>query len=246
MPEEFPVGPYIVSGGIGHHDLLITRDHEKNIEHLMPAQANKMFEILQQRYQMLATDKCLVYTSTFFNWGPRAGASLYHPHYQILTLPIVPPDVNHSLEGSKRYFRANKKCVHCVMIEFEERGRTRIIAQNEHAIAFAPFVSRSPFEVRVFPRQHQPFFEKTPKNVMEGVVSILQQVLQKMTHTLNDPDRNFFIHAAPLKKQATYNYYHWHIEIIPKITVPGGFELSTGIDINVVSPEQTAQLLLGK
>lgn len=244
--QEFPVGPYIASGGIGHHDLLLTRDHEKNVEFQTREQAVRVFQILQQRYLQLADDPCMVYTSMFFNWGPKAGASLFHPHYQILSLPIVPPDVAHSLEGSKNYFKTHRRCVHCTMIEFEQKQKIRVVAANRHAIAFAPFVSRSALEVRVFPRVHYPSFEHTPRAALAGVVDVLRMVMGKMTNRLNDPDRNFFIHTAPLKHQNRFDYYHWHIEVIPKFGSPGGFELSTGIEINVISPEHCAAMLNGK
>lgn len=238
-------GPNATKTGVGNHDLLITRDHKKNFADLPPNEAVEVLSLLQERYKQLAKDKCNFYTSTFFNWGSSAGASVYHPHYQILTLPIIPPDIAHSLNGSKRYFKANKRCVHCVMLSFDLREKKRIIDKNKYAISLAPFVSRTPFEVRVFPLRHRARFESTSKKELKAVAEILQKAIKRIRIHLNDPDLNFFIHTSPLK-DLKYHYYHWHIEIIPKINIFGGFELSTGVEINIVDPEMAASILKGR
>ncbi|OGZ54368.1 MAG: hypothetical protein A3B25_01745 [Candidatus Ryanbacteria bacterium RIFCSPLOWO2_01_FULL_48_26] len=243
--QSFKNGPHLIRSGVGEHDLVITKDHYKNFADISLAHATEVFKILQRRYKMLAKDECSVYTSTFFNWGPSAGASLYHPHYQVLTLPIIPPDIEHSLNGSRRYFAAHRKCVHCVMLDFDMKEKKRIIETNSSAIAVVPFVSRVPFEVRIFPKKHFPRFEATPEKTLKGVAALLQSILKRIRKNIGDPDLNFFIHTAPLKG-GSFGYYHWHIEIIPKISNWGGFELGTGIDINVVDPEMAMAILRGK
>lgn len=245
-PRPLRRGPYAAAEGSGHHDLVVTRDHQKNFAYLSLDEATQVLRMLQLRYRRLAKDSCLTYTSTFFNWGPTAGATLYHPHYQVLTLPVVPPDVEHSLRGSARYHRSHRKCVHCVMIRWERTYKNRIVDENAAAVSFAPFTPRAPFEIRVFPKKHLPYFEWTPERDLRGVAAVLRSTLRRLTERLNDPDFNFFIHTSPLKNQKRYRYYHWHIEITPKFQVPGGFELSTGMDINVVDPDEAAALLRGK
>ncbi len=236
-------GPYELSEGIGHHDVLISRSHEKNIAHLDLEDGLIAFQALQKRYRMLAVDKCLVYALTFMNWGESAGASLYHPHFQVLSLPIIPPDVKHSLDGSHNYFRKNRRCVHCEMIKYELRSGKRVIMKNKYAVAVAPFVSREPFEVRIYPRFHRPYFEKMPGAELKAIVALLQKTLLKIEKCLHDPDLNFFVHTAPLKRQKDYRHYHWHMEILPKMDVEAGFELGTGVEINVVDPDRAADML---
>ena len=240
----FSRGPHSVETGVGYHDLLVTCDHNKNFADLEPDLAVKLLQLLQERYRMLSKDKCNAYTSVFFNWGLSAGASVYHPHYQVLTLPIIPPDIGHSLSGSERYFQKHKKCVHCAMLDFEKKEKVRIIEQNDSSIAVAPFFSREPFEVRIFPKKHLPYFERTPAKTLRDTSAILQSALRRIKKYLNDPDFNFFIHTAPLKDNK-YGYYHWHIEILPKISTLGGFELGTGVDINVVDPARATAVLRG-
>lgn len=243
--QEMTYGPHHLKTGAGEHDLVVTRDHERNFPDLNFGEAVKVFEMLQERYRMLSRDDCNIYTSSFFNWGSGAGASLYHPHFQVLTLPIIPPDVEHSLRGSARYFKKHRRCVHCDMLKFDLKERKRVIEQNKYAVAVAPFVSRLPYEVRIFPKKHQPRFEKTKPADLGGIVKLLQSSLKRIRKYLNDPDFNFFIHTAPLKNHE-YGYYHWHIEIIPKVSILGGFELSTGVEIDVVDPEKAAAVLRGK
>jgi len=239
-------GPYTALGGVGAHEMIVTRDHTKNFAHLSPRQAVQVLLILQERYRAFQEDPCLRYASTFFNWGETAGASLFHPHYQLLGLPIIPPNIASSIEGSRRYFKKHRRCVHCEMIAYEERVRKRVIAKNAGAIAVTPYVSRNPFGIRIFPRRHHSCFERTPLADLRAVSAALQSCLRLTERHLNDPDFNFFIHTAPLTRQTYYRHYHWHIGVIPKVTIPAGFELSTGIDINTVDPDLAAHILRGE
>ena len=238
-------GPYKVRSGVGSHELVVTKGHWKTAADLTGQEMARVFEVLQERYRILTKNECNVYASTFFNWGPTAGSTLYHNHYQVLTLPIVPPDVAHSLRGSRRYYQKHKRCAHCVMLKFDIKEKKRIIDQNSRAIAVAPYVSRVPFEVRIFPKRQLPYFEKTPLSDLAAVATVLQSVLRRINKDLGDPDLNFFIHTAPLGGEG-YDYYHWHIEITPKISIWGGLELSTGVDINIVDPGRAAAVLRGE
>lgn len=237
------VGPYAVIDGDGLHDLAITRDHYKNFAHLDKKTAIELFKIFQKRHLMLKNDKCLQYVFIFHNWGPKAGASVYHPHYQIISLPIIPPDVSRSLDGSSRYFRKNKKCVHCAMIEYELKNKKRIVYENKEAVAFTPFAAKEPFELRIFPKKHASYFEKTAEGVISGIVDALQKSLLLFEKKLGDPDYNFFIHTAPIGGGGKPDYYHWHIEIQPKLTTLGGVEIGTGVEITTIDPDAAAKIL---
>jgi len=137
-----------------------------------------------------------------------------------MAIPVITPDINHSLRGSARYFKKNKgKCVHCTMIAFERKNKKRILYENKGAIAFAPFVSKEPFELRVFPKNHLPYFENTLDVDLDYVVDALRVVLKKVKKNLKDPDYNFFIHTSPIKDKKDYKHYHWHVEVIPKFSI---------------------------
>ena len=243
--REIKKGPFQIMPGVGHHDLLITRDHHKNFAGISRGGAHDIFKAFAERYKQVSADKEIAYVSIFHNWGPRAGASVYHPHYQIMSIPVIPPDVGHSLAGSQRYFRAKHRCAHCDMITWEKKERSRIIVENDKAIAFAPFVSRNPFEVRVFPKRHLPYFEDSSEADRDSVADVLQRALQKITKKMHDPDYNFFIHTAPTQKKNIYKHYHWHIEVYPKFSIRAGFEFGTGIEMNTVDPDLAAKVLRG-
>jgi len=256
IPNKFPAlrhedfcaperreGVYDRMDGVGWHDLVVTRDHRKSFPDLPSEAAVQVLTLFQKRYRDAIADSCLQYVSAFGNWGATAGASLTHPHYQILSLPIIPPHVNHALRGSERYFDAHRRCVHCDIIGFERKRKKGLIAENAEALAFAPFASRQAYAVQVFPKKHQPHFDVASPASLRGVAALLQKVLGRMAHRLGDPDYNFFIHAAPLKDKGKFKHYHWHVEVAPKMGIAAGFELSTGVDINTVLPEVAAKLL---
>lgn len=242
-PKILRSGPYSTIEGVGRHDIVITRDHDKDFQNLSSFDAGLVFKAFKERYKILMEDNCPAYVSIFHNWGPKAGASIYHPHYQMISIPVIPPDVQHSLLGSSAYFKKNKKCVHCEMISWEKKIKRRIIFENKGAIVFTPFVSREPFELRVFPKKHLPFFEETLEDDLKFIVEALQKALAKIEKKLGDPDYNFFVHTAPVSGKKNHEHYHWHIEIQPKISVSAGFELGTGIEITVVDPDKAAKIL---
>ncbi|MEK7611809.1 MAG: DUF4921 family protein [Patescibacteria group bacterium] len=255
IPNKFPAfthhgvcpvihekGPFLVTEGIGHHDIVVMRDHDTDFASVPLEEAVGVFQAFRGRYQTMLQEECISYVSMFHNWGASAGASLYHPHFQIISIPVIPPDIRHSLVGSHEYFKNHGQCVHCALVEWELKEGKRIIVENEHAIAITPFTSRTNFEIRVFPKRHLPYFEDTPPGEIASVVQVLHQALGLMRKTLNDPDYNFFIHTSPVKDKEKYEHYHWHIEIVPKTNIDAGFELGTGIDIISVNPDDAANM----
>lgn len=241
----FTHGIYKGKTGVGAHELLVTRDHNKSFFDLSEKEAVEVFKIFQMRYQMAAADPCNAYAAAFMNWGPTAGASLWHPHYQILVLPIVPPHVAHSVRGAEVYFKKHKRCVRCDIIKMEKKEKVRIVEENEHALAFTPYASMSPFDVRIVPKKHYADFSETPPDVTRGVALLTRSVLRRIRKYVNDPDLNVFIHSTPFGHKE-YRHHHWHIEVSPKVSIQAGFELSTGININVVDPDAAAAILRGK
>jgi UDPglucose--hexose-1-phosphate uridylyltransferase len=247
IPNKFPIlefsptcpmpithGPYKILDGKGRHELVVTRDHNKNLAHLTPQEAAELFKVFAGEYSRMFQDSCVEYVSLFNAWGPKAGASIYHPHYQMLALPIIPPEVSRSLAGSKRYWEKNGKCIHCALLEFEKKEGKRIIFENEMAVAFAPFASRQPFEVRIYPKLHIADFKAADAGLLNGMALVIQQVLLRMENKLGDPDYNFFVHTAPRRGAP---YYHFHLEILPKTSILGGLEWGTGIIVNQVDPD---------
>jgi UDPglucose--hexose-1-phosphate uridylyltransferase len=241
----FRHGLYEAKTGVGDHELVITRDHSRFFTDLASAEAAKVLELFQERYRAVAAEGCSAYALAFLNYGPSVGASIWHPHYQFLSVPFIPPHAVESLRGARAYFKKHHRCVRCDIIKEERREKKRIIDENAHAIAFAPYVSKRPFEVSIVPKKHFPQFEKTPAAVIRGVAAIAQSVLRRMKKNAGDPDLNFFIHSAPIDGKK-YDYHHWHMEIFPNFSRLGGFEFGTSLYINVVDPDEAAAVLRGE
>lgn len=238
-------GIYAAMTGVGSQELIVTRDHDTPFTALAPSMRTELFRIFQERHRLAAKDKCLVYATTFFNYGPSAGSSLWHPHYQFAALPFIPPHAMHSEEGSEAYFKKRRRCARCDMIREEQKVKIRVIAENATAIAFAPFASKRPFEVTVVPKRHEPFFWNASPRVLADSAHLLQTVLQRIKRNAGDPDLNFFIHDAAYDGKM-HAHHHWHIEVMPNISRLGGLEFSTGMYVNVVEPETAAAVLRGQ
>jgi len=236
-------GPFFTLPGYGYHEILITKDHHNAFPDLSYEDARLVLEVLKERYKSLCADNNIAYIHTFANFGETAGGTIYHPHYQILAIPIVPPDVRRSLDGSKKYNEKNNTCVHCTQISWELKQGKRIICETKHAVVFAPYVSKEPFEMRVFPKEHIAYFEETKDSVLASISYALQTALSKLKKSLNDPDYNFFIHTSPSREREKYVHYHWHIEIIPRTNISAGFELGTSVEVNPMDPDDAALLL---
>jgi UDPglucose--hexose-1-phosphate uridylyltransferase len=241
---DFREGFYEAKTSIGVHELVITRDHKKTFADLDPATAAQLFEIFQERYRA-AKDGCSAYAVAFLNYGSSVGSSIWHPHYQIMATPFVPPHIVQSLHGAEVYFKKNHRCLRCDLIREERKKKTRIIEENRNAIALTPYASKRPFEVRVTPKKHFPRFEETPRAVIADVALLMQSSLRRLRKYAGDPDLNFFIHDAPFAG-GEYPYHHWHAEILPNLSYLGGLEFSTGIYINVTDPDEAAKILRGK
>ena len=255
FPNKFPIfspgdgalekreeGPFEIMNGLGYHEVLVAVDHRKNFPDLEILQIAEVFEAYQERYMAIMNKRNIKYISIFKNYGKSAGASVVHPHSQIVAMPIIDPDVARSLHGSEKYFRAHKECVHCVMLEWEKERGERVIFENEDFMVICPFVSRVSFETRIYPKKHLSYFERITLEQKMSLSRAVKFALGKIKHNLDDPDYNMFLHTAPCDGQS-YDHYHWHLEIFPKTNIWGGLELSTGIEVCSVLPEEAAKML---
>lgn len=248
------VGPYNTVEARGFHEVVITREHDKGFGHFSTEEMARTFFVFREEYKKISSHKesCGKYILIFHNFGAEAGASIYHPHSQIISTPILPPDVLRSVSGSQKFYDKNHKKVHDLMIDYEVKEKKRIVFENDQFIAFCPFVSKFPYEVRIFPKESSPNFEKITDDSLDLLAETTVSVLKKINNSLFSPDYNIFIHTAPIeeepvlgKKDIHFEFYHWHIEIIPKISIQAGFELGSGVDINVVDPDKAAETLNG-
>src|SRR5262249_30289952 len=178
----------------------------------------------------------------FKNHGEAAGASLEHPHSQLIALPILPSQVIEELDGAKRYFANKERCIFCDIIRQELAAKVRVAAENQDFVTLSPYAARFPFETWILPKHHEAAFENSPTSAFEGLAHMLRQVLCKQVRVLDNPAYNLVLHSSPLQEN-TNDYYHWHLELIPKLTKTAGFEWGTGFYINPTPPEEAARFL---
>jgi UDPglucose--hexose-1-phosphate uridylyltransferase len=192
----------------------------------------------------LKRDFRLKYILVFKNHGAAAGATLEHPHSQLIALPLVPDFVREEIEGARRHFAAKERCVFCDIIQQELRDDRRVVQENADTIAIAPYASRFPFETWILPKRHGARFEEAPRHEYESLARLLKAVLLRLNRALEMPPFNLAIHTSPCADDVA-EAYHWHIEIMPKLTRVTGFEGGTGFYINPTPPEEAAQVLRG-
>lgn len=235
-------GPFSIQAAHGFHELVITRDHERHFAQFTVEETTQVLRTYQERYRVIANDECGDYISIFHNHRREAGASVWHNHSQIVSTPVVPPEVLRSLEGADDYFQQHGAAVHDMLITWEREQRTRIVFENDRFIVFCPFVSKTPYEMRVFPKTHSARFELMSADDVTPCAEALNTALRVLFKALNDPPYNFYIHTAPVEKDplVNYDYYHWHIEVVPKLKIDAGLELGTGLAVNSVDPDDAA------
>lgn len=235
-------GPYFWMEGVGYHEVFVTRDHHQSIGQMEIWQVAELIDAFQTRYLDLMNKKSVRYVDIFHNHGPSAGGHIIHPHSQLMAIPVISPYVESELDGAEQYWRENKSCVYCSMTNWELENKKRLVFENEEMAVFCPFASRSNFEMWVVPKKHKPYFERTDDQEKFSVGEALHEALRRLHKVLDNPDFNFYIHTSPCDGK-DYPHYHWHIEILPKLNVWAGFELSTGVEIATIEPEMAAEYL---
>jgi UDPglucose--hexose-1-phosphate uridylyltransferase len=229
--------------GVGAHEVIIeTADHQKDMVDLDNSEMENVLHAYVERIVDLKKDPRFKYTLIFKNQGEAAGASLEHSHSQLIATPIVPKRVTEELEGSHKYYEYKERCIFCDIVKQEISENVRIVVQNDFFISVEPFAPRFPFETWILPKTHVPAFEDTPLDKIPLLAQILTETLKRLSKALNNPPYNFLIHNKPFGARDS-DVYHWHIEIMPRLTRVAGFEWGTGFYINPTTPEDAAKFL---
>lgn len=235
-------GLYRTMAGVGAHEVIIEGpDHNTFFADLTPEHAVQVLKAWRQRYLQLERDERLQYIQLFKNHGRTAGASLEHPHSQLIATPLVPAAVSQEMARVKTYMQEKESCLFCDLIETELKTGARVVAFNKDFLAFCPFASRFPMEMWIMPRRHQAGFSACEDEQLEQLAAILQDTLSRLEKAANDPPFNLVLHTAPLHQENTF--YHWHFELLPRLTIVAGFEWGTDMYINPTPPEIAAQSL---
>ncbi len=255
IPNKFPVlgiegelnregeGIFDKMQGIGAHEVIIeSPDHALSTAELSEKAIEQLIWAFRDRVRDLRNDKRLKYILLFKNHGEPAGATLEHTHSQLIALPVVPKRVQEELEVSEHYYKFKERCVFCDMIRQEVKDGSRVVTETDKFLVIEPYAARFPFETWILPKKHASHFEDLDQAHAQNLAWVMKSTLRKIESVLENPPYNFLIHTSPLQESANC-YYHWHIEIIPKLTRVAGFEWGTGFYINPTPPEESAQFL---
>jgi UDPglucose--hexose-1-phosphate uridylyltransferase len=255
IPNKFPAlqvegvlekrgdGIYDLMNGIGAHEVIVEcPQHEVSFARLPVDNIREVLWVYRDRLVDLKRDQRLVHAMIFKNVGALAGASLEHSHSQLIVTPVVPITVQEEIDGGRNFFNYRGRCIYCDMIQQESANGSRIVLETTNFVVFCPFASRFPFETWIVPRQHSSHYENIPRQGVEELGVVLKTVLSKLDVALDNPPYNYVIHTAPFDTKEL-PHYHWHIEIMPRLTRVAGFEWGSGCYINPVYPEQAASFL---
>ncbi len=255
VPNKFPAlgiegsldrqgeGLYDMMNGIGAHEVIIeTPDHRMTLATLPVSRVEAVLWAYRERILDLKKDRRFKYMLVFKNHGEAAGASLEHTHSQLIALPVVPKRVSEEVHGAREYYGYKERCIFCDIIRQEAESGVRVVSENSDFIALSPFAPRFPFELWIVPKVHLSAFENSQKREFEQLAAMLKDMLVRLDKVLDYPAYNYIIHTSPVA-EPTDDYYHWHLEIMPKLTKVAGFEWGTGFYINPTPPEESAKFL---
>jgi len=233
---------YKTINAVGYHEVVITKDHSRSLAQFSEEEIKEVIDAYQKRYLVLSKEKFVNYVSIFHNHGREAGASISHPHSQILTTPLIDADLKKALYNSELFFKERGSCIYCAMNNWERKVKKRIVFENDDFIVLCPFASKAAFELIISPKKHLTYFEKITEQEKKSLAQAFKVALSKLYIGLDDPAYNFYLHTAPCDGKK-YPFYHWHWTILPKTSMPAGFEFGTKIEISTVEPEKAAEYL---
>jgi UDPglucose--hexose-1-phosphate uridylyltransferase len=229
--------------GVGAHEVIIeTPLHNASPATLDVEQMTRVLVAAGERFNQLQQDRRLNYIAFFRNEGLAGGSSLTHPHTQIIATPITPTNIRLEIEEARRHYDDRMHCVYCETIEKEQEAGVRVVLDTDAFLVFEPFASRWPFETWVVPKAHSPVLTPGGLDQARPLAVALGAALGALYRGLGDPAYNLVLHEAPLRDSCE-DYWHWHIEILPRLSTAAGFELGTGIWINSMLPEDAAAYL---
>ncbi len=251
VPNLYPAfegdGPFVVTnrgpvfiqataGGI-HEVLVLSPDHDKKWSMLSDDHTNLVMAAIRDRIEEHSTIPGLRYSQAILNSGREAGASVDHPHGQLLGMSFVPREL---VEEQAGFARFAGRCLLCTAADAEENVGHRIVYADERVLVICPFWSGSPYEMMIIPRIHCPHLHHSPPADLRAVGKALKETLSSLSSVVGDVAYNLVFHSAPYRAPEPY---HWHVHVVPKLTTVAGFELGTGVLINIKNPEQAAEEL---
>jgi UDPglucose--hexose-1-phosphate uridylyltransferase len=255
VPNKFPAlriegdldrqgeGMYDKMNGIGAHEIIVeTPDHATSWSEMPEGQIHEVLRAFQDRMNDLKRDFRFRYIILFKNHGEAAGASLEHPHSQLIALPVVPERVREEIDGALHFYQEKDRCIFCDIARQESAAGVRLVSETDRFVVIEPYAPRFPFETWILPKRHASHFEMSDSPTLENLAWVLRATLRKINKALERPAYNLIVHSAPVQ-EGPMPHYHWHIEISPRLTRIAGFEWGTDFYINPTPPEESARYL---
>ena len=229
--------------GFGFHEVIIdSPDHSRYMGLLSDEHVGSILTVYRERYNALSLDRRVNHITIFKNHGTDAGASLQHPHSQLIATPVIPSQVRHRLHEALRHYDDVGECMFCHMVEREVEDQTRIVLKGEHFVAMEVFAAPTPFATHIFPLRHMSSFGEITDLEIADLARVLRTLLAKIYVGLENPDLNFTVRSGPTEYNGA-RHFHWYVSVIPRLTRVAGFELGSGMFINTVLPEAAAEFL---
>lgn len=236
-------GIYHSISGYGVAEVIIeSPKHNLCIALMSDEEVEDIIRTYKSRYLSLREKEGIEAVVIFRNHGSGAGTSIEHPHSQLIATPIVPPQIRNRVESAMSFFDVTGKCIFCATLEQELAAKKRIVSDNGTFVSFVPYAGAAPFITWIFPRRHMSSFGDMNDAEVKGLASMLRLTISKLYYGLNNPDFNYMIRSIPVKEDGKA-YFHWYLSIVPRITLPAGFEVGSGIFINSSLPEESAEFL---
>ncbi|MFA6232623.1 MAG: galactose-1-phosphate uridylyltransferase [Bacteroidota bacterium] len=236
-----PHGLFLKSGSYGHAEVIIESPlHNDTLASLELDHLHDLLRMYRRRVAEISMMPNIAIVMLFRNWGRHAGTSLVHPHSQIIASPIIPPHIRDPFQKAALHYDSYGSCVYCDLMHEELRQHERMVFENEHYVVFCPFASRTPYELRIYPRVHNASFFWSPKEEFGDMAEALQITVRAMHRLLGDPSYNLLVRTSPVGDEDV-RYLHWYLVIVPRLSTPAGFEMGSGIYINPAPPEQCAR-----
>jgi len=231
--------------GVGIHEVIVeTPDHSRTTALLRDQEVETIIETYLNRFRFASADPRVQQVTLFKNHGEAAGTSLEHPHSQMIATPVITAQLRDRLINSLKHFDEFGECLFCHVLEEELKEGSRVVLETEHFVSFVQFAALTPFSILIMPRRHMACFIQIKDEEAADLAHALRMTLAKLYHGLGNPDFNYTIRTAP-SEYAGVKYHHWYLSIIPRLTKVAGFELGSGMFINVSLPEENASFLRG-
>ena len=236
-------GLYQSKYAVGVHEVVIeSPNHVSEIAALSEMEIERILHAYRLRMLYLRGDSRWHYALIYKNQGTEAGATLAHGHSQITALPMVPKEPLEEVEAAKNYYATAGRCIYCDIVQRELESNARIVAENDRFIVCCPFASRVAGEMWILPKLHSSRFDSGASRDLGALAQALRETLRRLSRCFHEPAFNYFLHSNPLREPENL-YYHWHLEILPKLQYVAGFEWGSGFYMNSLAPEEAARLL---